>query len=53
MKINFDQVENEITIHKLFDIYKNDFGKSNVQIINYIIEYNKKIGNKEEIINQI
>jgi len=45
MKINFDEEENEITIHKLFEIYKNDFDKCNIQVINYIMKYNKNLGN--------
>ncbi|KAL4490020.1 hypothetical protein ABPG73_021064 [Tetrahymena malaccensis] len=51
--ICFDRVENDLTLHKIFQIYQNDFGKDQCDVIKWASKYTKGIGNVSDLISSI
>ncbi|KAL4505506.1 hypothetical protein ABPG72_002568 [Tetrahymena utriculariae] len=49
----FDRVENDLTLHKIFQIYQNDFGKDQSDTIKWVSKYTKGIGNVNDLISSI
>lgn len=50
LHVCYDPIDNNLTLHKLFKLYQNDFGKKPQDVMQWILKYIKNIGNTEEII---
>lgn len=42
--VYFDAIENDLTMHKLFSIYKNDFGKEQTDSIVWASKFTRNLG---------
>lgn len=53
LHVCFDSIDNDITIHKIFQLYSNDFNNEPKNIIEFIFNFVKNLGNKSDIIQGI